>query len=79
MNRTFHRHRGTGRLSRRVTGSLASALRLLLHVHDHPEMRLVSRFLALEPPLYPPVDYSARTAQGHPGRPTREPADGSDQ
>lgn len=79
MSRTFHRRRGTGRLSRRVTGSLTSALRFLLHAHDHPEMQLVSRFLALQPPLYPPVDSSARTAQGLPGRPTREPADGSDQ
>lgn len=79
MSRTFHRRRGTGRLSRRVTRSLTSALRLLLHAHDHPEMQLVARFLALEPPLYPPVDSSARTAQGLPGRPTDEPADGSDQ
>ncbi|MFJ1954598.1 hypothetical protein ACIOGT_25610 [Streptomyces microflavus] len=76
MNRVFLRRRGTGRLSRRVTGSLTSALRFLLHVHDHPEMQLVSRLLALEPPLYAPVGPTSHTMYDLAGQPTRDPLGG---
>lgn len=75
MNRAFLR-RGAGGLSRRVTGSLTSALRILLYVHDHPEMQLIGRLLALESPLYAPVSSTSHTPYDLAGQPTRDPLGG---
>ncbi|MBK3586781.1 hypothetical protein JHN49_24790 [Streptomyces sp. MBT57] len=76
MNRAFLRRRGTGRLSRRVSGSLTSALRVLLYVHDHPEMQLIGRLLALEPPFYAPVGSTSHPTYDLAGQPTRHPLGG---
>ncbi|MFD3970309.1 hypothetical protein [Streptomyces cyaneofuscatus] len=76
MNRAFLRRRGTGRLSRWVTGALTRALLLLLHVLDHPEMQLVGRLLALEPPFYAPVGSASLPTYDVAGQPTRDPLGG---
>ncbi|MFJ1742553.1 hypothetical protein ACIOG4_28250 [Streptomyces microflavus] len=45
-------------------------------MHDHPEMQLVGRLLALEPPLYALVGSTSHTTYDLAGQPTCDPLGG---